>query len=154
MIGVLLASLHNPNISWDEYSRLVALAEVEVVAMTSRLIGYDLEKSSGVFTFGGTGTTLYGVKLGLEKACAGTMQKGTPEEIAVFVSDAGHYCASNVVGWLGIGTSNLVTIPTTVENEVDLPQLEQQARTALGDGKTLPPSLRHWAPPIRSDLTI
>ena len=105
--------------------------------MTSRLIGYDPEKSSGVFTFGGTGTTLYGVKLGLEKTCAGTMQKGTPEEIAVFVSDAGHYCASNIVGWLGIGTNNLITIPTTVENEIDLPQLEQQARTALGDGKKI-----------------
>ena len=137
LIGVLLASLHNPNISWDEYSRLVALAEVEVVAMTSKLIGYDPEVSSGVFTFGGTGTTLYGVKLGLEKACAGTMQKGTPEELVVFVSDAGHYCASNIVGWLGIGTNNLITIPTTVENEIDLTQLEQQARTALGDGKKI-----------------
>ncbi len=137
LIGVLLASLHNPNISWDEYSRLVALAEVEVVAMTSKLIGYDPEASSGVFTFGGTGTTLYGVKLGLEKACAETMQQGTPEEIVVFVSDAGHYCASNIVGWLGIGTNNLITIPTTVENEIDLAQLERQARTALGNGKKI-----------------
>ena len=137
LIGVLLASLHNPNISWDEYSRLVALAEVEVVAMTSKLIGYDPEESSGVFTFGGTGTTFYGVKLGLEKACAETMQKGTPEDVLVFVSDAGHYCASNIVGWLGIGTDNLITIPTTVENEIDLVQLEQQARAALEDGKRI-----------------
>ena len=137
LIGVLLASLHNPNISWDEYSRLVALAEVEVVAMTSKLIGYDPEESSGVFTFGGTGTTFYGVKLGLEKACAETMQKGTPEDVLVFVSDAGHYCASNIVGWLGIGTDNLITIPTTVENEIDLVQLEQQVRAALEDGKRI-----------------
>ena len=137
LIGVLLASLHNPNISWDEYSRLVALAEVEVVAMTSKLIGYDPEESSGVFTFGGTGTTFYGVKLGLEKACAETMQKGTPEDVLVFVSDAGHYCASNIVGWLGIGTNNLITIPTTVENEIDLTQLEQQVRAALKNGRKI-----------------
>ncbi len=137
LIGVLLASLHNPNISWDEYSRLVALAEVEVVAMTSRLIGYDPEVSSGVFTFGGTGTTLYGVKLGLEKACAETMRQGTPEEIVVYVSDAGHYCAANIVGWLGIGTNNLITIPTTLENEIDLALLEQQVRTALRNGKKI-----------------
>ena len=137
LIGVLLASLHNPNISWDEYSRLVALAEVEVVAMTSRLIGYNPEESSGVFTFGGTGTTLYGVKLGLEKACAETMRKGTPEDVLVFVSDAGHYCASNIVGWLGIGTNNLITILTTVENEIDLAQLEQQVRAALKNGRKI-----------------
>ena len=137
VIGVLLASLYNPNLVWDEYSRLVALAEVEAVAMASQLIGYDPEQASGVFTFGGTATTLYGVKLGLEKACPGTMQNGTPEDTVVFVSDAGHYCAANVVGWLGIGTNNLITIPTTVENEMDLVQLEEEARTALENGKKI-----------------
>ncbi|MCY3551584.1 MAG: pyridoxal-dependent decarboxylase [Candidatus Poribacteria bacterium] len=137
VIGVLLASLYNPNISWDEYSRLVALAEVEVVAMTTKMVGYDAEKAGGVFTFGGTGTTLYGVKLGLEKACPGTMQNGTPEEAVVLVSDAGHYCATNIVGWLGMGTNNLVTIPTTDDNEIDLAQLEQAAREALTSGKKI-----------------
>ena len=137
VIGVLLASLYNPNLVWDEYSRLVALAEVESVAMASQLIGYDPEQASGVFTFGGTATTLYGVKLGLEKACPGTMQNGTPEDAVVFVSDAGHYCAANVVGWLGIGTNNLITIPTTVENEMDLTQLERETRTALESGKKI-----------------
>ena len=137
VIGVLIASLYNPNITWDEYSHLVALAEVEVVGMTANMIGYDTEKASGVFTFGGTGTTLYGVKLGLEKACPGTMQNGTPEEAVVFVSDAGHYCATNIVGWLGIGTNNLVTIPTTDDNEMDLAQLEQTAREALTNGKKI-----------------
>ena len=137
VIGVLIASLYNPNITWDEYSHLVALAEVEVVGMTAKMIGYDAEKASGVFTFGGTGTTLYGVKLGLEKACPGTMQNGTPEEAVVFVSDAGHYCATNIVGWLGIGTNNLITIPTTDDNEIDLTQLEQAAREALTNGKKI-----------------
>ena len=137
VIGVLLASLYNPNLVWDEYSRLVALAEVEAVAMASQLIGYNPEQASGVFTFGGTATTLYGVKLGLEKACPGTMQNGTPEDAVVFVSDAGHYCAANVVGWLGIGTNNLVTVRTTAENEMDLVQLEEKARAALENGKKI-----------------
>ena len=137
LIGVLLASLYNSNLVWDEYSRLVALAEVEAVAMASQLIGYNPEQASGVFTFGGTATTLYGVKLGLEKACPGTIQNGTPRDAVVFVSDAGHYCAANVVGWLGIGTNNLITIPTTVENEMDLVRLEREARTVLKNGKKI-----------------
>ena len=137
LIGVLLASLYNSNLVWDEYSRLVALAEVEAVAMASQLIGYNPEQASGVFTFGGTATTLYGVKLGLEKACPGTIQNGTPRNAVVFVSDAGHYCAANIVGWLGIGTNNLITIPTTTENEIDLVQLEGEARTALKNGKKI-----------------
>ncbi len=137
VIGVLIASLYNPNIAWDEYSRLVALAEVEAVGITAQMIGYKPEQAGGVFTFGGTGTTLYGVKIGLEKACPGTIQNGTPEEVVVFVSDAGHYCATSIVGWLGIGTNNLITIPTTAQNEMDLEQLEQAARKALTDGKKI-----------------
>ena len=137
LIGVLIASLYNPNIAWDEYSQLVALAEVEVVGMASKMVGYDAEQGSGVFTFGGTGTTLYAVKLGLEKACPETIRTGTSEDVVVFVSDAGHYCAANIVGWLGIGTDNLVTIPTTDENEMDLDRLAQEIRKALKNGKKI-----------------
>src|SRR5262245_43923003 len=72
LIGVLLASLLNPNLSADEYSRLVSLAEVEASALTARLVGYDPQQAGGLFTFGGTATTLYGVRIGLEKACPGT----------------------------------------------------------------------------------
>ncbi len=137
LIGVLLASLYNPNLAWDEYSRLVALAEVEVIGMTSKMIGYNPETSGGVFTFGGTGTTFYGVKLGLEKADPGTVENGTSEDVIVFVSDTGHYCAANIVGWLGIGTKNLLTIPTTFENEMDINLLEQEFRKALENGKKI-----------------
>lgn len=137
LVGVLLASLHNPNIVWDEYSRLVALAEVEVAAIASEMIGYDPAQSCGIFTFGGTGTTLYGVKLGLEKACPNTIHKGVPEEAVLFASDAGHYCAANVAGWLGIGMDNLIVVPTTHENEIDLEQLEEAARDALANGKKI-----------------
>ena len=137
LIGVLLSSLHNPNLAWDEYSRLVALAEAEAVGITAQLVGYDPERAGGVFTFGGTGTTLYGVKIGLEKACPQAMRKGIPEDAVVFVSDAGHYCAHNVTGWLGMGTDNLITIPTTDENEMDLARFEREARTALASGKKI-----------------
>lgn len=137
LIGVLLASLHNSNIVWDEFSRLVALAEVEAVSMTARLVGYDPHQASGTFTFGGTGTTLYGVKIGLEKACPQAMQTGVSDDVVVLVSDAGHYCAHNIVGWLGIGTEQLITVPTIAENEMDLAQLADAARTALDRGKQI-----------------
>ena len=137
LIGVMLAALHNPNVAWDEYSRLVALAEVEAAGITARLVGYDPEQASGVFTFGGTGTTLYGVKIGLEKACPGTMQKGHSEDAVLIVSEAGHYCAANIAGWLGMGTDNLITVPTTEENEIDLDHLGREAREALGSGKRI-----------------
>ncbi len=137
LIGVLLASLYNPNVGWDEFSRRVALAEVEVSAATSALVGYDPARSAGVFTFGGTGTTLYGVKIGLEKACPGAMTEGVREPVAVLTSDAAHYARYNVTGWLGLGTKSLVTVPTDNRDEMDLAALERLARQALQDGRRI-----------------
>ena len=137
VIGVLLAALYNANVAWDEYSRLVALAEVEATGMTAGLVGYDPERAGGVFTFGGTGTSLYGVKMGLEKACPNTIQNGVSQEAVILVSDTGHYCAANIAGWLGLGTRNLITVPTTPENEIDLAQLEEAARKALSEGRKI-----------------
>jgi L-2,4-diaminobutyrate decarboxylase len=137
LIGVLLSSLYNPNIAWDEYSRRVALAEVEASAITARLIGYDPEKAAGVFTFGGTGTTLYGVRIGLEKACTGTMAEGLREPAVVLASDAAHYCRYNVAAWLGLGTKHAVTVPTDFRNEIDLRELERRAREVLRSGQRI-----------------
>jgi glutamate/tyrosine decarboxylase-like PLP-dependent enzyme len=131
LIGVLLASLYNPNLSWDEYSRRVALAEVEAAAIAGRLLGYDPQRCAGIFTFGGTGANLYGAKIGLEKACPNTMREGIRDDVSVFASDAAHYSRYNVVAWLGLGTRHLVTVPTDTRNDIDLAQLEQRLRESL-----------------------
>ena len=137
LIGVLLSSLYNPNLAWDEYSHRVALAEVEVVAMLASLLGYDPEKAGGVFTFGGTGTTLYGMKLGLEKALPGSMEDGIREDVILFASDSSHYCRYNIAGWLGLGAKNLVTIPTTGLNAMDVDALWERATHALQAGQKI-----------------
>lgn len=137
VIGVLLASLYNPNLVWDDSSCKVGLAEVEVSAMTARLIGYDPARSAGLFTFGGTGTNLYGVKIGLEKACPGTMERGLSEFPVILASDASHYCRYSVAGWLGLGTDNLVAIPTTAGNEIDLRKLAERAHALIKQGRKI-----------------
>ncbi|HNP61035.1 MAG TPA: pyridoxal-dependent decarboxylase [Nitrospirales bacterium] len=137
LIGVLLASLYNPNLAWDEYSHRVGLAEVEVVGMMAQLLGYDSELAGGMFTFGGTGTTLYGMKLGLEKSLPGSMEHGIREDAVVFASDSSHYCRYNIAGWLGLGSHNLITIPTTIHNEINLKVLREQAVQALQSGRKI-----------------
>lgn len=137
LIGVLLASLYNPNLSWDEYSHRLSLAEVEMVSMTARLLGYDPAVAGGVFTFGGTGTTLYGIKVGLEKAIPAAMENGVHEEAMIFASDASHYCRYNIAGWLGLGSKRLITIPTDSRNSMDLSLLRDKARAVLRGGQRI-----------------
>lgn len=137
LIGVLLSSLYNPNLSWEEYSHRVAFAEVEVTSIMARLVGHDPQQAGGMFTFGGTGTSLYGIKIGLEKALPGAMEHGIREDAAVFASDSSHYCRYNVAGWLGLGDKNLITIPTTIHNAMDLKALRAQMIRVLQDGRKI-----------------
>lgn len=130
------AAIYNPNIIWDEYSARFAEAEIQTVSMASDLIGYDPQRSGGVFTFSGTGTNFYGCKLGIEKALGGrAMEEGVREDVKIVSSSVSHYCRMNLSGWLGVGMKNLVTIPTTPHNDMSLPLLEDRLRRAFDAGE-------------------
>ena len=89
IMAFMVAAIYNPNIIWDEYSARFAEAEIEAVAMLSDLVGYDPRRAGGVFTFGGTGTILYGCKLALEKVSGGrAMREGIREDVKIVASDA------------------------------------------------------------------
>ncbi|MBI4860721.1 MAG: STAS domain-containing protein [Candidatus Riflebacteria bacterium] len=135
--GNLFASIYNPNIIWDEMSHKLAQAEVEVSSMCSELIGYDPGRSGGVFTFGGTGTVLYGIKLGIEKALPGALAKGVRQDVKVLASDVAHYAKYSALGWLGVGMDNLVTVPTDGDNSMDLGELDRTLRGLLERGERI-----------------
>ncbi len=137
IIGALLPTIFNPNLVSDDASQGVALAEEEVVAMTARLIGYDPAQAAGVFTFGGTGTILYGVKIGIEKAIPEAMDEGVGRDGVLLTSQQSHYGRLNAAGWLGLGERNVWTVPTTIDNAIRLDQLAESARAALRQGKRI-----------------
>lgn len=134
--AVLAAALYNPNLIWDEYAARFAEAEIRAVAMLSDLVGYDPERAGGVFTFSGTGTILYGCKLGIEKYLGGRgMEDGVREDLKIVASSASHYARLNVSAWLGLGMKNLVTIPANRDNEMDLGALEDYLHQAFAGGE-------------------
>jgi L-2,4-diaminobutyrate decarboxylase len=134
ILGVLLAAMFNPNLCSDESARGISAAEERVVAMAADLLGYDPNSVGGVFTFGGTGCLLYGVKVGLEKALPGSSQAGVSQGAVVLASDESHYSAVNVAGWLGIGQEHVVRVPTTADNAVRVDALAAAARDVLNKG--------------------
>ncbi len=137
IIGVLLPSVYNPNLCSDESAIRVAEAEVSVAAMTAALVGYDPDKSGGVFTFGGTGGLLYGVRIGLAKALPDAGERGLRDEAVILVSQQGHYSSLNVAAWLGIGQANVIAVPSHEDNSIRLDALEAAARQALRDGRKI-----------------
>ncbi|MBX7169160.1 MAG: hypothetical protein K1X74_22685 [Pirellulales bacterium] len=134
IIGVLLPAVYNPNLVSEESGHRVSEAEVRVASMAAELVGYDPQHAAGTFTFGGTGTMLYGVRMGLEKALPGSLQRGLRDQLVVLGSAQSHYCLLNVAAWLGIGTDHVVRVPSTADNAIDLAELERAAREALTGG--------------------
>ena len=135
ILACIAAAIYNPNILWDEYGGRFCEAEIEAVAMAADLIGYDPMAAGGVFTFSGTGTIFYGVKVALEKIFQGrAMTQGIREDVKIVTSAVSHYAKLNVTGWLGIGTNNLITLPATPDNDMSLPHLEDYLRQAFRQG--------------------
>ena len=137
IIGVLLPAIYNPNLVSDDTAHGVMEVEVRLTAMAADLVGYDPDVASGLFTFGGTGTNLYGVKIGLEKALPGTMEAGVRGDAVVLASEQCHYSRLNVAGWLGLGERNVIAVPSLPSNDVDLDLLTEAAERALTDGRRI-----------------
>jgi glutamate/tyrosine decarboxylase-like PLP-dependent enzyme len=137
VIGVLLPLLYNPNLCSDESGRRFSEAEVRATSMTASLVGYDPEKAGGLFTFGGTGTLLYGVKVGLEKAIPGAGEQGVREDAVIVASQQSHYSCLNIANWLGLGQKNVVSVPSDLDNSMQLPALEAALREVLSSGKKI-----------------
>jgi glutamate/tyrosine decarboxylase-like PLP-dependent enzyme len=137
VIGVLLPSTYNPNLCSEESGRGVSEAEVRATAMLADLVGYDSQQAAGVFTFGGTGGMLYGVRAGLEKALPGSMQHGVRSDAVIIASEASHHAVLNVAGWLGIGQDHVITVPTSDDNAIRLELLEETLRDVLARDKKI-----------------
>jgi glutamate/tyrosine decarboxylase-like PLP-dependent enzyme len=137
IIGGLLPSIYNPNLVSEESSRQVSLAEVEAIAMTAALVGYDPSAADGVFTFGGTGTLLYGVKIGLEKAVPDVRRRGLREPPVLICSDRAHYACLTVANWLGLGEEQLVKVPTTDDNEIRIDAFGRTMHEVVKAGKRI-----------------
>ena len=137
IIGGLLPSIYNPNLVSEESSRQVSLAEVEAIAMTAALVGYDPARADGVFTFGGTGTLLYGAKIGLEKAMPDVRRKGLRAPAVIVCSDRAHYACLTVANWLGLGEENVIAIPTTDDNQMRVELLAPRLREVMADGRRI-----------------
>jgi L-2,4-diaminobutyrate decarboxylase len=137
VIGVLLPALFNPNLCSEESALKFSEAEARVVAMAADLVGYDASQAGGVFTFGGTGTLLYGIKIGLEKACPDTLRTGVSGDAVVLTSTCGHYASYTVAAWLGLGQDRVITIPADEANSIDVAALEATAREVLASGRKI-----------------
>ena len=121
-----MTNIFSPNILEGEYSWNIAKTEIESGAMLAQLIGWDPKKSSGIYTFGGTGCYFYGLKLALTTVLGKKSRfSGIREEGQIIVSRTGHYVKQTCSDWIGLGMDNVREIPVDPHNRMDISALKQ-----------------------------
>lgn len=92
------------------------------------------KKGVGLFTFGGTATNCYAIKIGLKKAVPASGRIGIPKNLKVFVTKDSHFSHTVSADWLGIGTNNVITIEPNKDRTSNIIDAENKLRSMLKDG--------------------
>jgi L-2,4-diaminobutyrate decarboxylase len=138
IIGSTLSQVFSPNILEGEYSWNIAKTEIESGAMLSQLIGWDPQKSGGIYTFGGTGCYFYGLKLALTSVLGKKSRfEGIREDGQILVSRSGHYIKQNCSDWSGLGMNNVREIPVDEHNRMDVAALKKEMDICKKEGKPI-----------------
>lgn len=125
IIASMLPLIFAPNIIEGEYAWNVHKAELESGGMLADLFDWEPTKAGAIYTYGGSGCWLYGLKYALSRVLPNSREKGVRTDGKVLVSSQAHYCRENATDWTGLGMDNVVVIPTDPEtNRMDLKALE------------------------------
>ncbi|PYZ91810.1 aspartate aminotransferase family protein [Salipaludibacillus keqinensis] len=126
LIGQFTASLLNGNNLWDVYGPAGAEAETKVIAMMSKIAGYDSERSWGYTTWGGQGAVFTGLRLAIAKYAPDAVAEGVPNNLYVFSSEQAHYSLLKSAEATGIGRNHVIKVRTKADQSMDEDDLEEK----------------------------
>lgn len=127
-------NIHGVN---DVLAGATLVAERSVTRIMSELAELH-DDSYGIFTFGGTGTNLYGMKLGIKKCAPESTFTGLDGNIRFLLTEDAHFCHVVGVDWLGVGLDNAEKINAhIVDRSSDINDAGNKARRILKEGHKL-----------------
>lgn len=127
----------NQNVVKIETSQSATFSERQALAMLHELLFdhskdfyekhiHNIESTLGIVTSGGTIANITALQCARNRAYPTIerygMQRGARG--VVLCSSLGHYSIKKAMGLLGLGTDNLITIPTDAENRIQIEALE------------------------------
>ena len=134
IIGQLTTSLLNSNSLWDVYGPAATEAEVRVISMMSKIVGYDYTKSWGYTTWGGQGAVFNGLRLAIVKQFPNANEEGIPNNLYCFASENAHYSLLKSVEATGIGSKRLITVKAGSDHSMDLDDLKIKLEDVIQKG--------------------
>ncbi|GAB6252025.1 hypothetical protein BCSAG_33430 [Bacillus cereus] len=133
LLGILTMALLNGNGVWDVYGP--GAAEVKVVSMLSKLIGYNPHNSGGYTTWGGQGCVFSSLRLAISKQFPLAKEYGAPQNVYCFASENAHYSLLKSAEATGIGSNHLIKVKTDpYTNSMDIEDLEAKMIQVIENG--------------------
>lgn len=131
------ANVYNIN---DGLSGNMLAAERSVIEIMAVLAGVERKKIAGLFTFGGTATNMYAMKVGLSKAAPDTRTLGIyNHKIKFFITEDAHFSHLRSADWLGVGSNNVEIIsPDLYTRKSLIEDAEIKIRKAVNGGFIVP----------------
>jgi L-2,4-diaminobutyrate decarboxylase len=131
-----VTNIYNPNCIWDYVSGNFFELEKSVATQVSGLVGFPKD-SFGIFTFGGKGTLIYAIKLGLNRVNRNSINEGIDKNAVVITSMSNHYSIEYICNLLGLGKDACIKINTDKEGIIDLHHFELTLEKLLESGKKI-----------------
>jgi L-2,4-diaminobutyrate decarboxylase len=129
----IIGSLNN-SLAVEEMSPAGTAIEHRVIRWLTELAGYQ-SGAGGVFTSGGTEATFTALLAARAAACPSAWEEGiNPDAFTVMAGEHAHYSVSRAVAQLGLGTRNLVSIPS-IDHRMDTQVLRARVDTAERRGR-------------------
>ena len=132
--GLVSAFLNN-GMAVYEMGPVSSALERVVMQEVARMVGYGPE-AGGIMTSGGTLSTLTALLAARQRQVKGdAWQTGTPQPLALLVSEEAHYCIDRAVKVMGWGEGGVIKVPTDEHFKLRVDQLEEGYRRAQADGR-------------------
>ncbi|OGM03433.1 hypothetical protein A2124_02225, partial [Candidatus Woesebacteria bacterium GWB1_37_5] len=113
-------------------------AEKVVCRILSLLAGVDPDKSAGIFTFGGTGTNLYAIKVAITKAVPQSKKLGLRGKIKIAITEDSHFSHMTSLNWLGIGEENAIVMQANRDRTTNISRAENEIKSAIENDFLVP----------------
>lgn len=131
----------NPNLAYESYAGKAVEAERLAISYITEIIGFEPEAALGYFTSGGSAGNYWAIRCALEKAFPGWGKKGfksfIDKEPVIIQSVLGHYTNVNAARLLGVGTENVISVPTTPNFSICLDAFQFQMEEAIKQKKQI-----------------
>ncbi|MEA3378565.1 MAG: pyridoxal-dependent decarboxylase [Nanoarchaeota archaeon] len=134
-IGHIIQGMTSQNLCNSVHiSPTATFVEIQLIKWMREALGYKVKNIDsifdvgGIYTPGGVLSNTISLLLAREKKFSDTMKKGLtidPKKAKLFLPDGiGHYSSRTALGWLGIGTDNVIKVKLKDGFKYDLDDLE------------------------------